>query len=141
MTFLPYPDVVKTVKVLDYKRLGNQRNEALIVLKCNLGCYDRGWKAHPCVQMWKGYEDLLKFYYNSCVLEWVRRGYQNTMQLCPMKPGLVELPPWWGWEEFHASHRASLLAKNFKWYQQFGWQEEPRIEPVWPDQKVVEPQI
>lgn len=65
MTFLPYPDVVKTVKVLDYKRLGNQRNEALIILKCNLGQYDKGWKAHPCVKMWKGYEDLLKFYYNS----------------------------------------------------------------------------
>ena len=28
-TFMPYPDIVKSVRCLDYKRLGKQRVEAM----------------------------------------------------------------------------------------------------------------
>jgi hypothetical protein len=46
----------------------------------------------------------------------------------------VELfhPPWLGMPEFHASHRAALLAKKPAYYAQFGWTEEPSLEYFWP---------
>jgi hypothetical protein len=39
-TFLPYPDFGETARVLDPKRLGNQRSEALVILRvCRIPTY------------------------------------------------------------------------------------------------------
>ncbi len=51
-TFLPYPDFKRSAKVLDYRRLGKQRVEALQILKA-LQVENYGWRNHPIVKMWK----------------------------------------------------------------------------------------
>ena len=62
-TFLPYADFVKTAKCLDYRRLGKQRVEAFQILNILEGKTTKaGWKHHPAVLMWKGYENALKKY-------------------------------------------------------------------------------
>jgi hypothetical protein len=37
------------------------------------------------------------------------------------------LPPWFGNERLHSSHRAALLYKNPEWYGRFGWKEKPAV--------------
>ena len=60
-TFLPYADFVKTAKCLDYRRLGKQRVEAFQILNILEGKTTKaGWKHHPAVLMWEGYENALK---------------------------------------------------------------------------------
>lgn len=90
-----------------------------------------GWSNHPIVRMWTGYEEALKLYSNVMVEEWIRRGYRNNMEIYDITEPMIEYPWWLGTEEFHASHRAALLAKDYPHYSQYGWSEIPRIEYVW----------
>jgi len=60
-TFIPLPSFVESAKVLDRTRLGNQRNEAKIILKCLLYPSEKGWRNHPAVKMWSGFDFLKKF--------------------------------------------------------------------------------
>jgi hypothetical protein len=82
--------------------------------------------------MWMGYPRALAEYYNLCLEVWERRGYRND-KLKPLSPADSPDIPWWlGKEEFHASHRQTLLWKNVRWYSQFGWEEAPKYEYWWP---------
>jgi hypothetical protein len=95
-----------------------------------------GWTNHPAVKMWRGYEQALMVYHDICILEWVSRGYRNTMRLMSA-PRVHDTyafvpPPWFGDEAFHASHRSNLLRKDPSWYGQFGWAEPPTLPYVWP---------
>lgn len=130
-TFLPYADLQKSVECLDYRRLGKQRVEAMQILKA-LNRGSGGWSNHPATKMWRGFETALMKYHDEACLEFDHRGYTNNMKLYIPDSKLVILPPWFGNEAFHSAHRAALLAKDFSWYSQFGWVEEPRIEYVWP---------
>lgn len=131
-TFLPYANFQKSVECLDYRRLGKQRVECKQILNALLNG-NSGWKNHPAVKMWKGFEDALKVYANKCITEWVRRGYKNTM-----KPYLdvhgkdIQMPPWFGNEKFHASHRSNLLRKFPAHYEKFEWEESDRLPYIWP---------
>lgn len=79
-TFLPYPDFVKSAECLDYRRLGKQRVEAKQILDILLNETDKkGWRNHPAVLMWKGYEEALALYHDTIILEWKNRGYKNSM--------------------------------------------------------------
>ena len=130
-TFLPYPDFQQSLAALDYKRLGKQRVEARQILDILRG-QQSGWASHPAVRMWRGYEDALVIYYNAALREWAARGYRNIiLQPLPESPCAV-MPPWLGREEFHASHRSKLLAKNPEHYARFGWPEGPGLPYVWP---------
>ena len=150
-TFLPYPDFAKSAACLDFRRLGKQRGEAWELIRTILGHRDAegsitsggGWKNHPACRMWEGSLHLLFQYYNAMLKEWEKRGYENYMQYATeLKPwdfrqesyhhAEVHHPPWLGMPEFHASHRAELLAKLPGHYTQFGWKEEPKIEYFWP---------
>jgi hypothetical protein len=51
-------------------------------------------------------------------------------------PEETENPPWLGIEEFHSSHRAALLAKDYDWYSQWGWVEKPVIDYWWPTKEM-----
>jgi hypothetical protein len=134
-TFLPYPDFVDTAEVLDYRRLGKQRVEARQILATLQGTSKRkGWIHHPAVRMWRGYEDALIVYSNVMIRVWIQRGYNNTMEILP-PAGLPELPPWFGDETFHASHRSNLLRKDPEYYGQFGWTEGPDLPYVWPEER------
>lgn len=127
---MPYPDFGMCAAVLDYRRLGKQRVEALQIGNAIRG-ESRGWRSHPCVRMWEGYLPALLAYQNAMVLEWGRRGYRNVkMGLIPVDG--VELPPWMGDERVHSSHRAALLLKDPEWYGQFGWKESPGYDYFWP---------
>lgn len=51
-TFLPYTDPEKCARVLDNKRLGKQRVEAIQILNVLLGVTQtKGWRNHPAVKM------------------------------------------------------------------------------------------
>lgn len=149
-TFLPYPDFTMSARCLDNKRLGKQRIEAMQILNTLHGTSARGWPHHPATRMWEGHAGFLQRYYNEMVKEWIFRGFNHTptwghVLLTPHTPETLipeyrylELgvwPPWLGMPEFHASHRAALLAKLPEHYSQFGWTEEPKIEYFWPVQR------
>ena len=131
-TFLPHPDFEKSIKTLDYRRLGKQRVEAFQILNILLNRNkSQGWKNHPAVLMWKGYENALKLYLNLCITEWVSRGYKNTMKLERIRSKVI-FPPWFGKRKFHSSHRSNLLRKDKKHYSQFKWKEKSNLPYVWP---------
>jgi len=114
-TFLPYPNFEDSVRTLDNKRLGKQRVEAKQLLDIVEG-RTTSWANHPAAKMWMGCPDALKWYLYSCITEWERRGFNNTMA----KPFLTsnDTPyPWWlGDDDFHRTHRARLLEKDFNHY-------------------------
>ena len=60
-TFLPYSSFTQTASTLGNKRLGKQRVEAKQIYLA-LTQEEYGWKTHPAVLMWKGYEQALAFY-------------------------------------------------------------------------------
>ncbi len=128
-TFLPYPDFKKSAQVLDYRRLGKQRVEALQILKA-LQNDNYGWKNHPIVKMWEGFAPALIEYKNIMIQEWISRGYNNNLNLDFVDEPIV-YPQWLGDEEFHASHRSNLLKKDFEYYSQFNWKEEPGLNYIW----------
>ena len=128
-TFLPFADFKKTAMVLDYRRLGNQRNETTILLRAiqnPLG----PWGHHPAARMWRGYHSALLAYRDAIVVEWLNRGYKNTIPV--MNEPVIAYPPWLGQESLHAAHRAVLLHKNPVYYGKFGWLEQPMTSVLWP---------
>lgn len=141
-TFLPYKSFERTAKVLDGKRLNNQCNEGLVILRTCLGVSD-GWQHHPTVKMWRGYEPCLATYIIAIAAECKRRwgnedAWQRRMDklflLVPdhLKSDIVQKPPWLGDAAFHKAHRQALLAKLPDHYRRFWPEEEARIAYVWP---------
>lgn len=130
-TFLPYDSFVKSAQCLDYRRLGKQRVEAYQILRTLRGEGRLGWQHHPAVLMWKGYEGSLALYMNVMIREWTNRGYRNTMVVEKLSSEMP-MPPWFGLDSFHASHRSNLLRKDPIYYAKFGWTESPDLAYVWP---------
>ncbi|MFX0100573.1 MAG: MSMEG_6728 family protein [Candidatus Hodarchaeota archaeon] len=122
-TFITSHDMVENAKNLDYKRLGKQRIEVIQILRVLLKLGPQGWKNHPIVKLWKGYESyLLNVYLKAILDEWKRRGYKNVkcedhyMQISKVLEGKkVEKPPWIT-DEFITSHRSNLIRKDEKFY-------------------------
>lgn len=135
-TFLPYRSFIKSAMVLDNKRLGKQRVETLQILKA-LTIEDYGWKNHPAVKMWKGYEQELANYGIAMCKEWIGRGYKDT---CLQKIADIryltnsksDRPPWLGDEKLHASHRSNLIRKDPEFYRRWAWDEPDYLPYVWP---------
>lgn len=149
-TFLPYASFEKSADILDFRRKGNQRVEVLQILGAifnvrvkyppsPLNVFNKpiGWKNHPATNMWRGYEKALAHYLRVFCESWKSHGYKDTRldalnyYFPDLLKGEYELPPWFGREDFHSRHRAALLAKNYKYYRQFGWTEEPKIDYLW----------
>jgi hypothetical protein len=130
-TFLPYADFERSARVLDVKRLGKQRVEVIQVLR-GLVRPGYGWRHHPAVKMWKGYEEALVRYGLTVCEVWVERGFGDTCAativselretgtVTVRSQGELEtagaLPPWLGDEAFHASHRSALVRKDPDFY-------------------------
>jgi len=127
-TFLPYPSFERTARVLDDRRLGKQRVEALQILRAQ-HVPNYGWRHHPAVKMWRGHDEALVSYGVTICREWIRRGHDDTVlqQLVALAPdgevlsqpelrrrGL--LPPWLGKRAFHRAHQSSLLHKSPEHY-------------------------
>jgi hypothetical protein len=146
-TFLPYPDYARCAAVLDLRRLGKQRVEALQILRA-ITVPNYGWRHHPAAKMWKGYEEALGAYGVAICREWCRRGHADTCdvkiraELAALGITMVreqlelkeagELPPWLGDEAFHRSHRSSLLNKDPEWYRDVFTDVPPDLPYVWP---------
>ena len=137
-TFLPYKSFTKSAQVLDYKRLGKQRVEAMQIFNALTGVPTKsgkaytGWLNHPAVVMWKGYEEALLLYKNKMIEEWILRGYNNTMEMLGVSDD-VAMPHWLGSNRLHASHRSNLLRKDYKFYSQYNWKESNDLEYYWVD--------
>ena len=82
--------------------------------------------------MWEGYDNALAEYMNLCILEWVNRGYNNTMEFAKIS-GDVVYPSWLGNDLFHSSHRANLLRKDKEYYSKFFWREDSENPYAWFD--------
>jgi hypothetical protein len=134
-TFLPYANFAISAQVLDYKRLGKQRVEAMqLYRKLRGDDTSKVWSNHPALLMWKGYENALAIYYNYIRQEWIDRGYKNTMPELDVFYDAT-MPPWLSDDKFHASHRSNLLRKLPEHYSKFGWTEPNDMEYVWPVRK------
>jgi hypothetical protein len=136
-TFLPFSDFTKSAQVLDRQRLCKQRVETKqIYLAISDPSY--GWQNHPAVNQWRGYLNALAMYGHAICGEWKRRGYKDTLDewfLDRYSNPFSQVsgnPAWLGKEEFHKSHRQTLLFKNFEFYSKFGWAETPKYEYYWP---------
>lgn len=159
-TFLPYSNYVKSARCLDNKRLGKQRVECkqiLLALGAAVGDHvprNSSWRNHPAVKMWYGYEIELCDYSAAMCVEWIYRGFKDTLhaQFVATRQVILNADiarahrrgqtyitpkrPWWlGREELHASHRSNLLRKDAKHYGRFGWLEPPDLEYYWPVRK------
>lgn len=82
--------------------------------------------------MWRGYENALALYMNTCIMEWKRRGYKNNMLMASLNNVEIIMPPWLGNRKFHASHKANLLRKKYEFYSKYKWKEDPDMEYFWP---------
>ncbi len=141
-TFLPYPDLRASCVVLDDRRLGKQRVETFQILRA-LTFETYAWRNHPAVRMWRGFVPGLVRYGRENCREWKRRGYADTLAdkfldwSGGVEPDDPPLPPWFGWEPLHRSHRFALLRKEPEWYAErflveaAGLSEEPEGY-VWP---------
>ena len=132
-TFLPYESFKRSARILDYRRLGKQRVEALQILRC-LVVESGRWRSHPAVLMWEGYERYLKEYGLEICREWLRRDFKDTVfgKISDIEVSSGEKPWWLGNEDFHKSHRSNLLRKDRKHYERFFSAEEDNLEYWWP---------
>ncbi len=149
-TFLPYPDLRASSVVLDDRRLGKQRVETFQILRA-LTFETYAWRNHPAVRMWRGFVPGLVRYGRENCREWVRRGYADTLAdkflewSDGVEPDDPPLPPWFGWEPLHRSHRFALLRKEPEWYaarfpaeaaadpeDDDGYLWPPDVFPAWP---------
>lgn len=127
-TFLPTTNLIAAPRYLSRQHLGKQRIEVLQILRTLAG-NARGWRNHPAVAMWAGYEGALVAYGLSACDQWIARGYLDTRRpLIAAYAAPVVHPPWLD-EAFCAVHRGVLLDKQPAWYERWGWQERP-IERV-----------
>jgi len=131
-TFLPYADFSESAHCLDYRRLGKQRVEAWQIYQIVSGQRTTGgWVNHPATKMWEGHATALAWYYDIIVLEWISRGYTNTMS--PLKVSLesIVMPPFIGDKAFHDSHKSNLLRKDYIFYSQYNWQVPDNLPYIW----------
>jgi len=144
--FLPFPDIDRSLRSLDKRRLGKQRVEARQIINA-LETNSKGWRNHPATRMWEGHLGVLKAYYNHSLKVWAELGGMN-LKLTPVLISDEDIAPgyprWWGWEPVHASHRASLIRKDKiaydflqdvtdSFYIQRGY--------VWPHKHIISPTI
>jgi len=123
-TFLISPNPSETAKILDSKRLGKQRIETIQILNVLLNETEKkGWRNHPAVRMWKGYEPyLVKVYLKAMIDEWEARGYngpkckEHYNRLYKLVESQEPEQPIWFCERFYRSHKSNLIRKKPEYY-------------------------
>ena len=146
-TFLPYANFERSAHALDRKRLGKQRVETIQVVRA-LTRPDYGWKNHPAVLMWKGFEEALGRYGFACCEAWTELGFGDTCALTiatdlrtagidtvrtqPELAAADALPPWLGDPEMHRSHQSALVRKDREHYSTLFPDVPDDVAYVWP---------
>jgi hypothetical protein len=128
-TFVPYESFIKSAVVLDNKRLNKQLLEGRQIYKILSSNQTSGaWVNHPAVKMWRGYEFSLYKYLEIIKEECDFRGIsteKNWNALTEMhkwnwhRGSNIVMPPWWGDERVHQSHRNNLYKKDPEFYVEF----------------------
>ncbi len=136
-TFLPYHDFALSARCLDNRRLGKQRVEAKqIYLALTDPTY--GWKNHPAVKMWTGYEGNLALYGYTICQEWTHRGFNDSLtnwfwqRIYSIADGSDNPVPPHFTDAFHLSHQSNLLRKDHAHYLQFFPGVPTDLPYVWP---------
>ncbi len=126
-TFVPYgDDFHRNADALDIRRLGKQRVEGLQILRCLSGL-STGWRNHPIVKMWDGYEVALGAYVLAMCHKWTSYGYKDTckdktLEIVPLiNSELAVIPEWLYDGEVKMSHKSNLIRKLPDYY-----------GPMWP---------
>jgi hypothetical protein len=124
-TFLPYADFKRFAECLDNKRLFKQVIEAYSIYRTNTNQV-KGYKNHPIVLMWRGYDRALLEYAVICGEVWRKRGYKTTFIDTKLKTEYdkireqeIILPNWFGRMDIHDSHKSNLLRKNKEYYSKY----------------------
>jgi hypothetical protein len=147
-TFLPYPGFLRSARALEQKRLGKQRVETIQVLR-GLTDPNYGWRHHPAVKMWAGYEEALVRYGLDICAVWCESGRADTCATtlttdlaaaCGITAirtqdeltAAGELPPWLGDDALHLSHRSALLRKDPDRYRAMFGDLPADLPYVWP---------
>jgi hypothetical protein len=147
-TFLPFPDFERSARVLDQRRLGRQRVEALQLLNA-ITVPGHGYRHHPAAKMWRGHEEALVRYALTMCEVWGELGFNDTVAGTVTghledRLGITrvrtqrqlqrarELPAWFGDEAFHRAHRSNLLRKDPEHYGPLFDDVPDDLEYVWP---------
>jgi Pyrimidine dimer DNA glycosylase len=146
-TFLPYADFAASAAVLDDRRLGKQRVEALQVLRA-LTYEGYGWQRHPAVRMWVGYPRAVAAYGLTICAVWTAADRADTcaatIRADLARAGLPApvseqtlarlglLPGWLGDERVHRSHRSALVRKDPDFYGRLFDDADPALPYYWP---------
>jgi hypothetical protein len=138
-TFLPYSDFKRSAEVLDKKRCWKQVVEAKQIIdvlelkqKVRVATDDYAsigktisWANHPAVQMWEGYTEVLKHYFNEFLLVCLEKHHIHTkyeflytqIRKEEILLGFLFIHPWWlGNKDFHRAMRSRLIEKNREFY-------------------------
>lgn len=150
-TFLTRRSFHRSMSDLDDKRMINQFEEALHILRVHAGLTE-GYKNHPAVKMWRGHEHALSIYMHSCTAErvnrfgrrwnkdrpgavdpWIRMDEPERALKQQGRWGSFAYPPWWDELWVYMSHRSNLLRKDPEFYGAVGWSPVPELMPyLWP---------
>jgi hypothetical protein len=138
-TFLPLPDYELSAKVLDDKRLGKQRVEVLQILNV-LHEVSQGWRHHPAVRMWRGYEPQLCEYGLVVCEVWKSRGFKDScwgkinqhLDWACNGDYKTERPKWFGDPAFHLAHQSALVRKDPDHYLHYFPATPPDLPYIWP---------
>lgn len=131
-TFLPYKDFDESAQALDSKRLNKQVLEGYQILKVLSNPDPRaGWRNHPAVKMWRGFEHGLLDYVMAMVAEADKRGIKVDKNLSNIE-ALVKAegdywgmgyPAWYGndviMRKVTTTHKANLYRKDPTYYFDF----------------------
>jgi hypothetical protein len=128
-TFVPYADFAASAAVLDSKRLNKQLLEGRQIYKILAeDQYGVPWSNHPAVKMWRGFNIALYKYLDAVKDECDTRGIKTDINWEAIERihrfdyghGInLVMPPWWGDDRIHESHRNNLFVKDPIFYEQF----------------------
>lgn len=133
-TFLPSVNAITTARWLDNKRLNKQILECYQILNVLSGKSPTGgWRNHPAVLMWKGYERGLWQYVQAMVREAKLRGIRTEnneanlnrlKDMCWNQWGEIK-PSFWDDTikvmRLTTTHKANLFDKDPLYYAKFGY--------------------
>jgi hypothetical protein len=133
-TFLPSANATVAASMLDSKRLNKQILECYQILNVLSGkSKGGGWRNHPAVLMWKGYEKGLWKYVQAMIVEARSRGIRtenNEANLNNLKDLCWDIwgdnpPSFWNDKtklmRVVTTHKASLFDKDPMFYARFGY--------------------
>ena len=149
-TFLPHSTFTNCAIALDNKRLNKQILEGYQILNVNSGMSKTGgWRNHPAVLMWRGFEGALLDYINEMIKEAKRRGIntegnENNINSLVNKVGSKwthDIPSWMydntKLMRVITTHRSNLFKKDPLYYARYqNSMSSPYNIPCCPDRKI-----